>query len=67
MKKCTQRIYKGLFITHVASEQQDCKKCLDPKCIAPQHIIKSYALFLELETWVVHVHKITIEPHHRLD
>ncbi len=39
---------------------------MDPKCIAPQGIIKSSTLFFELETWVLCVHKITIEPHHRL-
>ncbi len=26
-------------------------------------MIKSSALFLEFKTWVVHVHKITVEPH----
>jgi hypothetical protein len=62
MKKCTQKLYKGLLRTHVALEQEDYKKCLDPKCIAPQHIIKSSALLFELEAWVVHIHKITIEP-----
>jgi len=27
-------------------------------------MIKSLALFLELETWVVRVHKIMVESHH---
>jgi hypothetical protein len=40
------------------------KNCLDPKRIAPQRTIESSTLFLELETWVVRVHKITVEPHH---
>jgi hypothetical protein len=65
MKKCTQKIYKGLLKTHVASKQEDYKKCLDPKCMAPQHTIKSSTLLLELETWVVHIHKIIVGPHHR--
>jgi hypothetical protein len=40
------------------------KNCLDPKCIAPQCTIESFALFLKLETWVMCIHKIMVEPHH---